>query len=467
LKVVKVEIHSASPEDNSDISASNGVGVVSASIGGGKPATAARLSSHSASSFGHCGDDEGAAQPADRSGVTVAASDAAQVKSDVSSGSFNQRAQAQTSSDDSSSSSNDAKNLRKANEALGRNVRWHNENIARKAKDQTKKTAHKDDVTGASVIANNAGARLSSLLHRAESPTNDKESTRKRRAAGRYDSLDYQYGNENASEDSGYRESNESLREDTLSTSDDSSSLRNGTCSVRPSIEWLPHFYLTLPFSYTAAGPRPKPLAPACSICLIRDDLTTIWCEVTSTIRTRSLKDDEMIGEELGPWEAKVVSFQKTLSASSDSKDSKDLSTSMDEDVTTKDEIKELLLCLRPIRDGEESVHESLRFVPSRSIPKVSDLATGTGSGPYNSTTSSDGASKDPGSDGKVKHRPPKKRPIVSEDPSITRVSSSSLCTNSPMPVKKRRLQDDVTQKSAVESLVLMGNKNAHDNCVG
>jgi hypothetical protein len=233
LKVVTVESQSTPPEDNSDISASNGG--VSASNGGGKPATAA-------SSFGHCGDDEGTAQPADRSGGTVDASDVAQVKSDVSSRSSNQRAQAQTSSDDSSSSSNDAKNLRKANEALGRNVRWHNEHLARQAKDQKKKAAHKDDVTGASVIANNAGARLSSLMHRAESPIDDKESTKKRKAAGRYGSLEDQYGNENASDDSGYRESNDSLRDDTVSTSDDSSSLRTGKCSLRPSIEWLSSF---------------------------------------------------------------------------------------------------------------------------------------------------------------------------------------------------------------------------------
>jgi hypothetical protein len=187
---------------------------------------------------------------------------------------------------------------------------------------------------------------------------------------------------------------------------------------------------------------------------------------VTSTIRTRSLKDDEIIGEELGPLEAKVVSSKKTSSASNDSKDSKDQSTSMDVDVTTKDEIKELLLCLRPIRDGEETVDESLRLLPAKSIPEVSDRATTTDSGPYNSATSSDGASEDPGSDGKVKHRPPKKRPIVSEDHSITRVSSSSLRTDSPMPAKKRRLQEDVTEKSAVELLFLMSNKNAHDNCV-
>ena len=170
----------------------------------------------------------------DNSSLTVEASVAAQVKSDTSSRSSNPRAQAQAqmSSDDSFCSWNDAKNLLKANEALGRNVRWHIENLARKAKDQKKKASHQDDVTGASVIANNAGARLSSLLHRTESPTDDKEPTRKRKAARMYDGQEDQCGDENASDDSGYRESSESLREDTFSTSDDSSSLRNGKYSV-------------------------------------------------------------------------------------------------------------------------------------------------------------------------------------------------------------------------------------------
>lgn len=218
LKVVKVESPSTSAEDNSSLSASNEED---------KPATRAQLSSHSFSSFGHCGDDEAAAQRVERSEGTVDASDVTQVKSDVSSGSSNPRAQAQMSSDDSICSSNDAKNLRKANEALGQNVRWHNENLARKSKDQKKKASHQDDVTGASVIANNAGARLSSLLHRTESPTDDKD-------ARTYDGLEDQYGDGNASDDSGYRESNESLREDAFSTSDDSSSLLNGKRSVRP-----------------------------------------------------------------------------------------------------------------------------------------------------------------------------------------------------------------------------------------
>jgi len=396
LTVVNFANEPNSAEDNSDLSASNG---------GGKT------------------DDVTAQRGASpKEGGTVEASDAAQIKSDVSagSGSANQRAQAQGSSDDSLSSSNDAKNLLKANEALGRNVRWHNEKLANEGKVPTKKSSHKDDVTGAYVTANNASARLSSLQVRADLSAVE-EATRKRKAS-RYDSLEEQSsssssdlmldaidkkkarksGIENASEDSGYRESNQS-EEDTL---DDSSSARN--------------------------GPRPKPLAPACNICLIRDDLTTIWCEVTSSIRTRSLRD-ENIDEELGPLEAKL--FPPSVAQS------------LDEDPSSKGEIKELLLCLRPIRDGEEPVDESLRFVPPKNV-ELSDATglTDSADGPSSSSTSVE-------VDGKA-NRPPKKRPIVSEP------SSSSISNDSdPNKLsKKRRLGEAGTEKGAAESLMLMGN---------
>jgi hypothetical protein len=176
---------------------------------------------------------------------------------------------------------------------------------------------------------------------------------------------------------------------------------------------------------------------------------------------------------ELEPLEAMTVvtaaSSERTQSASNESKDSKDpSSTATDEDLTTKDEIKELLLCLRPIRDGEEIFDESLRFVP-KIIHEVSDLGTIDDCSPCTSTTSTDGASRDPGSDRKGKLRPPKKRPVDSDPirtfitrPFITRLSSSGSGHDSdPMAVKKCCAQEDATEKSAVESLLLMGNNNA------
>lgn len=214
LAVVNFADEPNSAEDNSDLSASNG---------GGKT------------------DDAAPQQASVKEGGCVEANDAARVKSDVSSGSgSNQRAH--PSSDDSLSSSNDAKNLRQANEALGRNVRWHNEKLASEGKVAKKNSSHKDDVTGASVTANNASARLSSLQVRAD-PSEPGEEVSRKRKPSRYDSLEDQSssscsdlmleaikkkvrknGIENCSEDSGYRESNQSEED----TSDDSSSLRNG-----------------------------------------------------------------------------------------------------------------------------------------------------------------------------------------------------------------------------------------------
>merc|ERR1711957_349870 len=76
---------------------------------------------------------------------------------------------------------------------------------------------------------------------------------------------------EDASDDSGYRESNDSREESSSSWSDASRSNDH----------------------------RKKPLAPTCRMCLIRDDLTTVWCEVTSSIRNKSSDEDA--------WEEKAI----------------------------------------------------------------------------------------------------------------------------------------------------------------
>lgn len=162
-----------------------------------------------------------------------------QAKNDVSSPSASKR-QPQASSDDSLSSSSDIKNLRKANEALNRNVRWHNEKLLGSSKAGSSSDAHKDDVTGAFVTANNADARLSSLQHHPRA-----ELSLKRAKSCRYESLEEQSTSsssvsllagveekkkgsskndvENASEDSGYRESNDSQSSPEDSATDSSS----------------------------------------------------------------------------------------------------------------------------------------------------------------------------------------------------------------------------------------------------
>lgn len=124
------------------------------------------------------------------------------------------------SSDLSNSSSNvtDIKNLENANANLERNVRWHNKKI--KNIEVARSGYNIDDVHGENVTANNASARLSSLLsslqHRAESAHNSSSSS---------DEGDDEQGED----DSGYRESNDSREADTSSSEWESKSDSNGT----------------------------------------------------------------------------------------------------------------------------------------------------------------------------------------------------------------------------------------------
>ena len=137
-----------------------------------------------------------------------------------------------SSSDDSSSLSSDAKNMSKANENLDRNVRRHNQKMMGESQLKSD-NGPKDDVTGASVTANNATARLSSLKHVPE--------LSKRKEDKRYENGDQSSSSDDSllagveekkkgenSDDSGYRESNDS-REETSSSGSDTSNL-DGKC---------------------------------------------------------------------------------------------------------------------------------------------------------------------------------------------------------------------------------------------
>ena len=159
----------------------------------------------------------------------------------------------QNSDIDSSSSSEPNKIVRNANEALNRNVRFHNELLKIKEDLEKKRLAHKDDVTGDFVTANNADARLSSLMMTTETTPEVKESTTPSSEGPRKpdpnpndenmednssssSSLSLLAGVEdrhkkrkrpenNASDDSGYRESAESdpSREDSASSTSEAS----------------------------------------------------------------------------------------------------------------------------------------------------------------------------------------------------------------------------------------------------
>lgn len=183
----------------------------------------------------------------------------------------------------------------------------------------------------------------------------------------------------------------------------------------------------------TSTGRRHKPLAPACNICLIRDDLTTIWCEVTSSIRTRSLKEEAV--DPLDPLQLPPTKGEK--------KDAKSLkTTSSSEDAASSnrgDEVKELLLCLRPIRDGEQKVDESLRFRASMGHEAVISSPN---------ETSEEGSGKD----AKV-GLPMKKRPVPSQESK----GKASPSDGSPE-AKKAKFDNEVDkEKSVAESLMQMG----------
>lgn len=99
---------------------------------------------------------------------------------------------------------------------------------------------------------------------------------------------------------------------------------------------------------------RRKPIAPTCTICLLRKDQSSIWCEVTSSIRTvecvvdstttEVTSDDGKSNQKL-PLKAGL----KSEEGSSPSEDDMQLE-------------KELLLCLRPIRDGGSKVEGEIGF---------------------------------------------------------------------------------------------------------
>lgn len=137
----------------------------------------------------------------------------------------------QQSSDDSSSLSSEAKNMRTANDNLDRNVRWHNQRMMGESQKTASESGPKDDVTGASVTANNASARLSSLKH-VPSPTKKIEKPPSRYENDQLSSDDSMLAGVeekkkvgNTSDDSGYRESNDS-REETSSSGSDSSNAK-------------------------------------------------------------------------------------------------------------------------------------------------------------------------------------------------------------------------------------------------
>jgi hypothetical protein len=99
---------------------------------------------------------------------------------------------------------------------------------------------------------------------------------------------------------------------------------------------------LTLLLVLTFSGRR-KPIAPTCNICLIRKDNTTIWCEVTSSIRTRDVSESEPSPESEDEGQPSLSAAAKVSEIGDSNREASD---------TKQEAMIELLLCLRPIEDG-------------------------------------------------------------------------------------------------------------------
>lgn len=445
---------------------------------------------------------------------------------------------------DASAYSSSTEAQKRASDALNRNVQRHNAHLQFSPE-------HKDDVTGASVTANNADARLSSLQHHprkvGENTPNDPSvsnqtkgvSSNNKKNSSSLENLEVQSSgsgssdsllsgveekqrksndtsvsrdpscgrinrNGNMSEDSGYREGCESSpsREDSSSSVDSSNSAGNKRkskffllCRTLDThlFSISPHLSYFACYVHSLAG-RLKPLAPTCNICLIRNDLTTIWCEVTSSIRTRSLGDelaesmisssvsngnntksnnDNNAGASSGNTTEKPVTGNSSSSSDLVDKSKKDTGS---DSVPSQQEVqvKELLLCLRPIREGEEKVSEELRFCPKKELDKFAN-GNGTdnkqqkvkqdeemnGSAPdgeptSQSQTQQQQTSNKTGSGVSAVKRPMKKRPL-----SEIQKSSVSVSVSSSSVMKGDGVATD-TEKSVVESLMFLSNKQKH-----
>jgi len=262
----------------------------------------------------------------------------------------------------------------KANQNLNKNVEECELNMTNKGAKELK-SSHKDDVMGASVTANNADAKLSSLMkptdNAADVPTDNTESSNlKEKDSSSAESSRIKDKKRNAapsSEDSGYRQSNESPEE---------SSFGSSCISDAP-------------------DKRHRPLAPSITVRLVRDDLTTIWCEITSSIRTRPPNDEDEKANIFAPVATSVTASGNSGKPSKPSANHEG-SESVGSSEGTEIEEKEVLLCFRPIREGDV-VSSEFRFVKKHVASSSDDqLKTDSKDGSAKDSHDHDGAEPEP-----------------------------------------------------------------------
>jgi hypothetical protein len=185
-------------------------------------------------------------------------------------------------------------------------------------------------------------------------------------------------------------------------------------------------------------------------MCLIRDDLTTLWCEVTSSTRTRT--SDEEPSDTFSPPSPPAESWTASPTEGM---------------AVPKVEVRELVLCLRPIRDGEKQVDESLRFVSAVKFQGSDGETSPSSPGQAaDNMVSSSSAEHDNPNDNMLSEyssassqalRPPKKRAPRPQDDSGGATEDEDL-----IPTKRRKSSKSDgrgsanAEQSVVESLMLM-----------
>lgn len=112
-----------------------------------------------------------------------------------------------------------------------------------------------------------------------------------------------------------------------------------------------------------SAGKRQR-LVPVYKVRFIRDDLTTVWCELTSSVCTRSFFDDE------SSFDPKTA-----LAAIQNPRGIKSAETSGDTTVPEEEEEDELILCLRPTFEGKK-IGEEFRFSPGMNTVNKSEATS-------------------------------------------------------------------------------------------
>lgn len=328
----------------------------------------------------------------------------------------------------------------KANASLLKNVEMCKLNKDNEDKEQVR-FSHKDDVMGASVTANNADAKLSSLIHNPRmaldasggsvlvttQQTEEEDNLEHMASSAGSSSLKKtkkQSGN--SSEDSGYRESNDSPEES-------NEYLEDSLSSSEASIGRL---------SSKIKRRRTRPLAPACNVRLIRKDLSSIWCELTSSIRTRPSNDNDN--------EFNIIPSSQYKTGNNPKAGSESVCSSVTEE-------KELLLCFRPTREGG-TVGEELRFCSQIEKCDESNGQDSSEKRKVSLSLTNSSSSKDevafplsgevtllPLSTYAKKNRPPKKRKYESDDDSQMR--GRKRCS-------EYSHAEETDERSAVESMM-------------